>query len=928
MDLVLCHQIADFDTLGAAVGLSRLYPGTKIVLTGGTHPKIGEFLAYHRDEYPLIEARAVDPTQLRQLWIVDTQWRKQLGQAALWLDQPQVKITIYDHHVELSGDIAATTLYLEPVGATSTIIAEQLQAANLTLTPTEATVLALGIHADTGSLTFEQTTVRDVQALAWLLSQGANQRAIATYSEAGLSEDLQPLLREAWEHLHQEEHHGYRLGWVLLATASYLPGLSRLVTQLADLSECDAILLGHAYRHNHLAVIARSQIPGVNVAYSLAALGGGGHAQAAAATVITETPEQVLKEVYHSLCQQVPHPPTAVELMSSPVRTVRPDTPIADAHRVLLRYGHSGLSVVDATGTLVGIISRRDLDIALHHGFAHAPVKGYMKAPVRTITPDTTLPEIQSLMVKYDIGRLPVMTPKGDLLGIVTRTDVLRHLYALTVETETVCPLPTLNLYEALQQRLPSLLWALLQRAANIAKDRGWQLYLVGGAVRDLLLAIAQGSEAVPTREFDLVVDGVQQDEAAGVHLAQALHDLYRETVLQVYGQFQTAALHWPKHSDLAGFAVDIATARSEFYPYPAAHPEVAASSIRQDLYRRDFTINALALRLSAPRHGEVLDFFGGREDLEQRLIRVLHPNSFIEDPTRIFRAVRFAVRLGFELEPQTRQYIEYALTSGVFEGGDCAPSKRPSLQSRLRNELRHILELPVAPGEAFAGDRALTLLAELGALQCLDRHVCFDDAARARLQLVWQWWPQLPQKQKWQTVPLWQLLLLALIINAPTAVAIAQQLQLSEDAIRWLQDLPALRQQWQAILAASARLSDYYHCLESYPLPLVVLLATQLHSEPDPHRVELLRDYLWQWRLQKSLLNGHDLQVLGYQRGPQLRQMLRALQAATLDGLVSDRASAIAYLQTHYRNRRVREPDKTSLVHDGDTERFPRLRQ
>ncbi len=904
MDLVLCHQIADFDTLGAAVGLARLYPGTKIVLTGGTHPKVGEFLAYHRDEYPLIEARAVDPTQLRQVWVVDTQWRKQLGQAAAWLEQPNVKVTIYDHHLDMQGDIAATTEYLEPVGATSTLITEQLQAANIALTPTEATVLALGIHADTGSLTFEQTTVRDVQALAWLLSQGANQRAIATYSDAGLSADLQPLLRQAWEQLHHDTHDGYRVGWVLLETEAYLPGLSRLITQLADLSECDALLLGHAYRHNHLAVIARSQIPGVNLARLLETIGGGGHAQAAAATLITETPQQVLKDLYTALCQQIPHPPTAADLMSSPVRTVRPETPIAAAHRVLLRYGHSGLSVVDAEGNLLGIISRRDLDIALHHGFAHAPVKGYMKAPVRTIRPETPLPEIQALMVQYDIGRLPVMNPQGELVGIVTRTDVLRHVYALTVETETVCPLPTLNLYDALQQRLPPLLWEILQRAATLAKARGWQLYLVGGAVRDLLLAMRQGVEALPTREFDLVVDGVQQEEAAGVQLAAALHEIYPETDLQIYGQFQTAALHWPKQSQLSGFAVDIATARSEFYPYPAAHPEVAASSIRQDLYRRDFTINALALRLTAPRQGEVLDFFGGREDLERRLIRVLHPNSFIEDPTRIFRAVRFAVRLGFELESQTRQYIEYALTSGVFERSDRAPAKRPSLQSRLRNELRYILELPLAPEEPFPGDRALRLLAELGALQCLGRQVSYDAAARRRLQLVWQWWPELPDRKAWQTFPLWQLLLLALIVGVPNPGAIARQLQLSEETIRWLEDLPHLRQHWQATVATTNRLSDYCRCLEGYPLPLIVLLAAQLQGESEVANDSLvarLRDYLWQWRQQKSILNGHDLQELGYKRGPQLREILEDLRAATLDGVVSDRPSALAYLQHHY---------------------------
>ncbi len=180
--------------------------------------------------------------------------------------------------LETAGDIVPQQQWLEPVGATSTILCEQLQAKKITLSPTEATVLALGIHADTGSLTFEQTTVRDVQALAWLLKEGANQRAIATYSEAGLSEHLRPLLQQAWANLQQVVHQGYRLGWVLLHTTEYLPGLSQFITQLADLCECDAILLGHQYRQHHLAIIARSQIPHVNVAHLLAPLGGGGHA--------------------------------------------------------------------------------------------------------------------------------------------------------------------------------------------------------------------------------------------------------------------------------------------------------------------------------------------------------------------------------------------------------------------------------------------------------------------------------------------------------------------------------------------------------------------------------------------------------------------------------------------------------------------------
>ena len=385
--------------------------------------------------------------------------------------------------------------------------------------------------------------------------------------------------------------------------------------------------------------------------------------------------------------------------MSSPVRTIRPETTIAEAQRILLRYGHSGLSVVDTQGQLVGIISRRDLDIALHHGFSHAPVKGYMTTNLKTITPDTTLPQIEALMVTYDIGRLPVLENE-QLVGIVTRTDVLRELHQWNRMQRTgeqgtwkrVCR-QVYQLNTELRNRLAPQLWQLLTKASQAAEKRGWHLYLVGGAVRDLLLA-EKAAGNLMIKDIDLVVDGFHKsaDVGAGVELAKALQQLYPTARLEIHGAFQTAALLWHKDPELDSLWVDIATARTEFYPYPAANPEVEASSIRQDLYRRDFTINAMALRLTSPRAGELLDFFGGLLDLQAKQIRVLHANSFIEDPTRIYRGVRFAVRFGFQIEPQTEDYIRYAINSGVYDRTTQENSKTPALQTRLKTELKTYL--------------------------------------------------------------------------------------------------------------------------------------------------------------------------------------------------------------------------------------------
>nr|MCU0570372.1 CBS domain-containing protein [Oculatellaceae cyanobacterium Prado106] len=440
MDLILCHITADFDTLGAAVGLTRLLPGAKVVLTGGSHPAVRDFLALHRDEYALIERRSVNPELLRTLVIVDTQGRDRLGKAAEWLDLPQVTLLLYDHHLNTDSDIPATQTHIEAVGSTTTLVVEQLQAAALDLTPAEATVMALGIHVDTGSLTFDHSTVRDAAALTWLMAQGASVRAIAEYVEPGLPRALQDLLSVALDQLQTETVQSLTLAWVLLSVETYVPGLSSLASQVMSLTDADVLLLAAQYPINtsgetRLNIIGRcrsssgaTSTAGIDLGQLFQPLGGGGHARAAALSLRGGDAAAILAQLLGQLRRQMPHPPIARELMSAPVRTILPETTIAEAQRILLRYGHSGLSVMDTQGQLLGVISRRDLDIALHHGFSHAPVKGYMTTNLKTITPETTLPEIESLMVTYDIGRLPVLE-QGELVGIVTRTDVLRQLH-------------------------------------------------------------------------------------------------------------------------------------------------------------------------------------------------------------------------------------------------------------------------------------------------------------------------------------------------------------------------------------------------------------------------------------------------------------------------------------------------------------------
>lgn len=950
MDLVLCHTTADFDSLGAAVGLCVLYPGSRIVLTGGCHPTVRDFLALHRDEYPLIERRSVNPQQIRSISIVDASQRDRLGKAAEWLDLPHInEIAVFDHHLQADLDIPATVTQIEAVGATTTLIVEKLRekiknaAENgdtvSRLLPSEATVMALGIHVDTGSLTFEGATARDAMALAWLMEEGASLGVIAEYVEPGLSPQLQDLLQESLKNLRSETLHGYTVASVLLSTDDYVPGLSSLASRLLDLTETDALLLGNVYNFsendsniaestvsNRLAIIGRSRIEGTNLSELFKALGGGGHARAASLATRDVDPLLTLNQLADQLKAQIPHPPTARELMSSPVRSIRPETSVGEAHRILLRYGHSGLSVVDSGDRLTGIISRRDIDIALHHGFSHAPVKGYMTPQLKTIGPDTLLPEIEALMVTYDIGRLPVLE-NGQLVGIVTRTDVLRELHQQKARDSgsnaelSNCPMPE-SVEQLLRSGISDELWQLLSIAANIAQKRGWQLYIVGGAVRDLLLAT---DDKLALTDIDLVVDGNcgTDDSGAGVELAASLQKLYPDSRLDVHGQFQTAALLWHKDSAFGSLWLDIATARTEFYPYPAANPEVEASSIRQDLYRRDFTINALAVRLGIPRSGELLDFFGGLLDLKARQIRVLHANSFIEDPTRIYRAVRFAVRLGFSIEPQTEAYIRNALESGIYYRIQGENGRAPALETRLKSELKYILQAPY-------WQAALQMLGDLQALRCihptleLDRELwrrlrlldrCLNGRkfgneqstgfngcnglmlkeatiANSQLQIANSQFPVI-------NIPDWLMRLEVLIAYlAPEYRGkVAANLQLPADSIKRLQHLEAGNNDLAENLPKCELPSQLVFLLRNYELPLLIAIALQ---SPRSIRRQIW-EYLTKWANVESPLNGNDLKALGYKPGPGFKRMLDDLLAAALDGDLGDRAAAISFLAERY---------------------------
>ncbi len=917
MDLILCHLMADFDALGGAVGLSKLHPNAKIVLTAGAHPSVKNFLALHRNEFALIEKRSINPSDIRNLIIVDTQNGDRLDQVSEWLYLETIEsITIYDHHPEGNGNIPFTHKFIEPVGAVTTLITEKIQQANISLNSMEATVMALGIYVDTGCLTFEQTTPRDAYAVAFLLSLGANINTIGTYSNPSLSPQLQQLLRQALKDIQQEEVSGNIITSVLLTTKNFVPGLSNLTEKLRDLTEADIFLLANFFEHNNsknekkykLTIIGRSKLNNINLVNIFQNYGGGGHHNAASFTMhYDQNPKHILNSIINEIKKQIPTPLTAKNLMSSPVRTIRPQSSIEEAQKILLRYNHSGLFIVNENDQLIGVISRRDIDLALHHGFKNAPVKGYMTKNLITINLETTLKEIEFLIVKNDIGRLPVLE-NDQLLGIVTRTDILRQIHQnnllinnsnslnkSTLINNKKLDLASLEnlliscLLPSLKNKLDSNIWQILEKAANYAQIKGYHLYLVGGGVRDLFLS--DNNTPLKLQDIDLVVDGFQETTVigAGVELAKMLIDDYPEARISIHGEFQTASLIWHKDKNMGNLMIDIATARTEFYPYPAANPEVESSSIKQDLYRRDFTINALAIRLTNPNSGELLDFFNGLADLQSQQVKVLHPNSFIEDPTRIYRAVRFAVRLNFNIETQTEEYIRYAVSSGIYEEVSRQKNSIPALRSRLKAELTYILQ-------SSYWQRALHLLSNLGALNCLYPNLVINKKI---------WW-QIRYLNRWlkfydtnRNLSHWLIRLEVILVSIPDlqGVKVAQNLELPKESINRVQQIRTFDNKNIQKLTEIQTISEIVEILNSYNKVTLILIA--LNSD------KLVRRKIWTYLMNWSKIilpiNGEDLKRLGYKPGKEYKEILKELQKMFLDGKITNREEAEKFILQKY---------------------------
>lgn len=858
MELILTHSNTDFDALASQMAATRLYPGALAVLNPQLNENVREYASLYREELPFVRMSDLPREPVTRLILVDTSTVPRLP---LLGDTP-IPTIIIDHH-RPERDLAPNEeLIYADTGATTTILVKRLMEHHLPLTPVEATLLLLGIYEDTGNLSLPGTRAIDAACTAWLLERGARIEAVGEFLRRPLSAAQEQVLHQLEQTMRLEEICGWSVLFACARVDGPVPELSSLAHRLRDLYAPAVIVLAIATGDTGTQLILRASADTLDAGALAARFGGGGHRYAAAAYVRGIDGVSLLKQVEAAVRELMQPALTAADIMTRPVHTAPLDATVAQAEELLLRYGHGALPVVNHDGVVQGLISRRDLDRALRHGLRDAPLARYLWHGPTLLPPDASLATVRSALAADNgdrTGRLLVVDPQKRLLGIITRSDLLRAWAAGQEAGKSDHAIAG----EALERFLDRDLLAILRRAGAIAQQRGAALYIVGGAVRDMIL------QRTPD-DLDLVVEG----DAIG--LAEALAAELNGTV-RSHAAFGTATLTL-KRATGTPLTLDFVMARTEFYEHPSALPDVEAASLRHDLHRRDFTINTLAICLNPARYGWLYDFYGGQRDIARGLIRVLHNLSFIDDPTRILRAARLAARLGFTIEPRTRALIGDALEQGVL--GRATPQ-------RIMHELRLIL------AEAHP-EPALALLDDLGVLRAL------HPALRWTTTIA-EWYAAARDAAFADaTLPDLYLALLLYPLTGDERAAFAATYRLPANETRLLTDMTLVRERIAALLAEAEgrdrRIADSTIDQALHGIGTTALRAAQI-AEPGTaaHAIQRYIDHLRGVRL---AVDGKFLESLGLRPGPRFGELLAGLRAAYLDGIVTTREEQEAWIR------------------------------
>lgn len=866
MDVILSSINVDFDCLASMVAAKKLYPRAKMCLMGSTDKGVREFIKEYAYKFNFTKERHIRFDTLKRLIIVDNQAADRLGNFQAIAESGRVAIHIYDHHPHIEDGLDAEVIVLRDVGSTITLLVELLIERGIQITPFEATLFALGVYEDTGNFLHVNTTSDDFKVCAYLLSCGADLKIIHKYLTQHLTLEQVQLLNTLLLNIELHDINGIKVPVATAKIDEYISEIAILAPRICDMKSFDALIL-LVQMNDKVCAIARSTLESVDVGSVMQAMGGGGHHTAASVTLHHTDLETQYQRLIQALHQHVKPVGLAWQIMSTPVDTVPESWTIARVKQRMLSMHHKYMCVVNTDGELIGIVTRNDLSKAMSQGLGEHYIRTCMTSKVITKPQDTPYYVLQKTMNDEKIGSIPILNNQGKLAGIVTREDLLRIASQITAQHQPSSLPPDFDFDNArilLENRLPKDLYRFLHEMGQAGNVTGMPVYLVGGFVRDLLLKRKN-------YDIDLVVEG---DAMQFAHYFCERYEGSRTN----FTQFNTVILSLPNSYIPGGLKVDIATARIEHYDHPAALPVVESSVIKHDLYRRDFTINAIAIQINPQKFGHVFDLFGGRRDLHLGIIRVLHNGSFFDDPTRILRAIRFEQRFGFELDENSQELLKTATKAKIL--------KRVSEQ-RIRDELINILreEHP---------HLAIRRMDEFQILVQLNPHIVFNANLVRRFEAIEKTLVWFKMQYPADLIEDWSVFLLGLVADLTPS----QGLRFGKKLLwhRHIRDKinELLRHQNDIIKkldSSSPRANSLiFKTLVNHSKEILLYLFS-IGSDEVKHDIS---KFLSQLRYERIQIKGNELLKMGLAPGPAIGDVLREILYHKLDGLITDYPSEL----------------------------------
>ena len=868
--IITGHVNADFDCLAAIVAAGKLYPDAILIFPGSQEKNLRNFYMESATYFfNFKQLKDIDKDSVKLLVVVDTSRKKRIVHVSSILDNPDLRIHIYDHHMQSECDLNPEFIIKKPWGSSVAIISHEIMKKGIEINQEEATILGLGLYEDTGSFHFNSTTEHDFEAGKWLLKNGMELDVITDLLNRDLNAQQITLLGRLLEGASTHSINDLEIVISEVSTPDYVGDFSVLVHKFMDIENIK-VLFALGRMNDRIHLVARSRTPDIDVGAICSSFGGGGHVYAASATIKDRTLAEVRDELFTLLYSQVTPRLSVENIMSKPPVAIPRNMTIKKAVERMTQYSLKGVPVVDSMENMraVGILEQKTADKALSHNLGDFEVEIYMQRPFSSIKTDSGMHRVMEIVLGQKQRLVPVLD-NDKVVAVVTRTDLINMLVEDPARIpESLFPdkKQERNIRNILRNRLPNNLLNILEIAGEMAAEIGTEAYVVGGFVRDVLLTKTNF-------DLDLVV------ESDGIEFAKKLAEKL-DGRAKYHRKFKTAVVILPD-----GQRVDVATARLEYYEYPAALPTVELSSIKMDLYRRDFTINALAVHINPSGFGKLVDFFGSQRDLKDKTIRVLHALSFVEDPTRIMRAIRFEQRFDFKIGGQTYSLIKNAL--------------KLNLINKLSGyRLMHELKLILGEKTSLA---SIERMNELGVLEAIHPLLVLNSSRTqviSELEKIHNWYSLLylePAIETWKTY----FLGMCMGISKAKMEQIYDRFNFSPSERR---EFIHLRDTvfWAAghIMNIKQELkpSEIYRTLHPVPLEGVLFIMARTKREMIK---KYISHYLTTLRLQKIEVTGDDIKDLGLEPGPRYSKLLNQVKLAFLDGEIKGKDEQIEFLRS-----------------------------